>query len=140
MLICLSVVDASYENHDFHIEVTNKVLEEIGAGDKEKIIAFNKIDLLEEQSSVIPVAGAENVFISAKYDRNIDRLIELIKNKIFSDMVRVQMVIPYTRGDISSYLCERSRVLAVEYKENGTWFDAELKAADYQRFKEYEVI
>ena len=138
--LLIHVVDASYENHDFHIEVTNKVLEEIGAGDKEKIIAFNKIDLLEEQSSVIPVAGAENVFISAKYDRNIDRLIELIKNKIFSDMVRVQMVIPYTRGDISSYLCERSRVLAVEYKENGTWFDAELKAADYQRFKEYEVI
>ena len=138
--LLIHVVDASYENHDFHIEVTNKVLEEIGAGDKEKIIAFNKIDLLEEQSSVIPVAGAENVFISAKYDRNIDRLIELIKNKIFSDMVRVQMVIPYTRGDISSYLCERSRVLAVEYKENGTWFDAELKAADYQRFKEYEVM
>lgn len=138
--LLIHVVDASYENHDFHIEVTNKVLEEIGAGDKEKIIAFNKIDLLEEQSSVIPVAGAENVFISAKYDRNIDRLIELIKNKIFSDMVRVQMVIPYTRGDISSYLCERARVLAVEYKENGTWFDAELKAADYQRLKEYEVI
>lgn len=138
--LLIHVVDASYENHDFHIEVTNKVLEEIGAGDKEKIIAFNKIDLLEEQSSVIPVAGAENVFISAKYDRNIDRLIEIIKNKIFSDMVRVQMVIPYTRGDISSYLCERARVLAVEYKENGTWFDAELKAADYQRFKEYEVI
>ena len=138
--LLIHVVDASYENHDFHIEVTNKVLEEIGAGDKEKIIAFNKIDLLEEQSSVIPVAGAENVFISAKYDRNIDRLIEIIKNKIFSDMVRVQMVIPYTRGDISSYLCERARVLAVEYKENGTWFDAELKAADYQRLKEYEVI
>lgn len=138
--LLIHVVDASYENHDFHIEVTNKVLEEIGAGDKEKIIAFNKIDLLEEQSSVIPVAGAENVFISAKYDRNIDRLIDLIKNKIFSDMVRVQMVIPYTRGDISSYLCERARVLAVEYKENGTWFDAELKAADYQRLKEYEVI
>ena len=138
--LLIHVVDASYENHDFHIEVTNKVLEEIGAGDKEKIIAFNKIDLLEEQSSVIPVAGAENVFISAKYDWNIDRLIELIKNKIFSDMVRVQMVIPYTRGDISSYLCERARVLAVEYKENGTWFDAELKAADYQRLKEYEVI
>ncbi|MGN1333563.1 MAG: GTPase HflX [Anaerovoracaceae bacterium] len=138
--LLIHVVDASYENHDFHIEVTNKVLEEIGAGDKEKIIAFNKIDLLEDQSSIIPVAGAENVFISAKYDRNIDRLIELIKSKIFSDMVRVQMVIPYTRGDISSYLCERARVLAVEYKENGTWFDAELKAADYQRLKEYEVI
>ena len=47
---------------------------------------------------------------------------------------------PYTRGDISSYLCEKARVLEMEYKENGTWFEAELKAADYQRLKEYEII
>lgn len=138
--LLVHVVDASYENHDFHIEVTNKVLEEIGAGGKEKIMAFNKIDLVEDPSSVIPVPGADNICISAKYDRNIDELIELIKNKIFKDMVRVQLLVPYTRGDISSYLCEKARVFGMEYKDNGTWFDAELKAADYQRLKEYEII
>ena len=99
--LLIHVVDASYENHDFHIEVTNKVLEEIGAGGKEKIIAFNKIDLLEDASSVIPVAGADNICISAKYDRNIDKLIELVKTKIFKDMVRTQLMVPYTRGDVS---------------------------------------
>ncbi|MGN0721894.1 MAG: GTPase HflX [Anaerovoracaceae bacterium] len=138
--LLVHVVDASYENHDFHIEVTNKVLEEIGAGGKEKIMAFNKIDLVEEPSSVIPVPGTDNICISAKYDRNIDELIELIKSKIFKDMVRVQLLVPYTRGDISSYLCEKARVFGMEYKDNGTWFDAELKAADYQRLKEYEII
>ena len=138
--LLVHVVDASYENHDFHIEVTNKVLEEIGAGGKEKIMAFNKIDLVEGPSSVIPVAGVDNICISAKYDRNIDELIELIKSKIFKDMVKVQLLVPYTRGDISSYLCEKARVLEMEYKENGTWFEAELKASDYQRLKEYEII
>lgn len=138
--LLVHVVDASYENHDFHIEVTNKVLEEIGAGGKEKIMAFNKIDLVEEPSSVIPVPGTDNICISAKYDRNIDELIELIKSKIFKDMVRVQLLVPYTRGDISSYLCEKARVFGMEYKDNGTWFDAELKASDYQRLKEYEII
>ena len=138
--LLVHVVDASYENHDFHIEVTNKVLEEIGAGGKEKIMAFNKIDLVEDPSSVIPVAGVDNICISAKFDRNIDELIELIKRKIFKDMVKVQLLVPYTRGDISSYLCENARVLGMEYKESGTWFEAELKAADYQRLKEYEII
>lgn len=138
--LLVHVVDASYENHDFHIEVTNKVLEEIGAGGKEKIMAFNKIDLVEDPSSVIPVAGADNICISAKFNRNIEELVELIKNKIFKDMVRTQLLVPYTRGDISSYLCEKARVLDMEYKENGTWFEAELKAADYQRLKEYEII
>lgn len=138
--LLVHVVDASYENHDFHIEVTNKVLEEIGAGGKGKIMAFNKIDLVEDPSSVIPVAGVDNICISAKFDRNIDELIELIKRKIFKDMVKVQLLVPYTRGDISSYLCENARVLGMEYKESGTWFEAELKAADYQRLKEYEII
>ena len=138
--LLVHVVDASYENHDFHIEVTNKVLDEIGAGGKEKIMTFNKIDLVEDPSSVIPVAGAENICISAKYDRNIDELIELIKSRIFKDMVRAQLLVPYTRGDISSYLCEKARVFDMEYKDSGTWFDAELKTADYQRLKEYEII
>ena len=138
--LLIHVVDASYENHDFHIDVTNKVLEEIGAGDKEKIMAFNKIDLVEDPSAVIPVPGVDNICISAKFDRNIDELIGLIKSKIFRDMVRVRLLVPYTRGDISSYLCEKARVFSMEYKDSGTWFDAELKASDYQRLKEYEII
>ena len=27
----------------------------------------------------------------------------------------------------------------MDYREDGTWFDVELKEADYQRLKEYEV-
>lgn len=138
--LLLHVVDSSYENHDFHIEVTNKVLEEIGAGDKEKIMVFNKIDLAADSSSVLPVAGEDNIYISAKYGRNIEELIDLIKSKIFRDMIRAKLLVPYTRGDISSYLCENATVFEMEYTDSGTWFDAELKSADYQRLKEYEVI
>ena len=138
--LLLHVVDSSYENHDFHIEVTNKVLEEIGAGDKEKIMVFNKIDLVEDPSSVLPVAGEDNIYISAKYGRNIDELVDLIKSKIFKDLVRAKLLVPYSRGDISSYICEKAGVFEMEYKDSGTWFDVELKSADYQRLKEYEVI
>ena len=138
--LLLHVVDSSYENHDFHIEVTNKVLEEIGAGDKEKIMVFNKIDLVEDPSSVLPVAGEDNIYISAKYGRNIDGLVDLIKSKIFKDLVRAKLLVPYSRGDISSYICEKAEVFEMEYKDSGTCFDVELKSADYQRLKEYEII
>ena len=138
--LLLHVVDSSYENHDFHIEVTDKVLEEIGAGDKDKIVVFNKIDLVEDPSSVLPVAGEDNIYISAKYGRNIDGLVDLIKSKIFKDLVRAKLLVPYSRGDISSYICEKAGVFEMEYKDSGTWFDVELKSADYQRLKEYEII
>jgi len=138
--LLVHVVDSAYENHEFHINVTNKVLKEIGAGDKEKIMAFNKIDLIEDPGMIVPVQGADNICISAKQDINIDQLIELIKSKIFRDQVRAQLLVPYTRGDISSYLCEKAKVNVMDYRENGTYFDVELKTADYQRYKEYEII
>lgn len=136
--LLIHVVDSSYENHDFHIDVTDQVLSEIGAGNKEKILAFNKIDLVDS-AVVVPRPGTENIFISAREDINIDRLLDMIRSKIFSDEVSACLLIPYSRGDLSSYLCEKAGVTVMDYRENGTYFEVRLKEADYQRLKEYKV-
>src|SRR5665648_948386 len=136
--LLLQVVDASYEAHDFHIEVTNRVLEEIGAADKEKILIYNKIDLLEEE--FMPTYTGEAVNVSVKEEKNIDELIELIKKKIFSNRVTAKLLIPYERGDISSYLCEKGRVIEMEYLESGTLFHVELERSDYNRLKDYDTV
>ena len=136
--LLIHVVDSSYENHDFHIDVTDQVLSEIGAGNKEKILAFNKIDLVDS-AVVVPRPGTENIFISAREDINIDRLLDMIRSKIFSDEVSACLLIPYSRGDLSSYLCEKAEVTVMDYRENGTYFEVRLKEADYQRLKEYKV-
>ena len=136
--LLLHVVDASYEENDFHIAVTNKVLGEIGADVKEKVMVFNKIDLVPDFQA--PVTNLENLFVSAKENINIDQLIDKIKEKIFADKVCAKLMIPYTRGDLSSYLCEKALVKSMEYLEEGTFFDVELNQEDYQRLKEYDTI
>ncbi len=136
--LLVHVVDSSYENHDFHINVTDKVLAEIGAGGKERILAFNKIDLVDSET-VIPRPGTENIFISAKHDIHVDELLDLVRSKIFSDEVTCCLLIPYTRGDITSYLCDKAEVSVMEYLAEGTYFKLTLKNADYQRYKEYET-
>ncbi len=136
--LLVHVVDSTFDNYQFHIDVTNKVLGEIGAGQKDRLIAFNKIDLMEEEP--FPIPGEECIYISAKYNQNIDQLLDKISEKIFSDQVEATLLVPYTRGDISSYLCEKTLVKAMDYKEDGTLFVTVLKNADYQRLKEYEVI
>ena len=138
--LLIHVVDSSYDNHDFQIEVTEKVLSEIGADGKEKIICFNKIDLLENIDNIVPVKDAENMYISAKYDKNVDELIELIKKHIFNDRIEAKLIIPYTRGDLSSFICDNGDVHVMDYRENGTYFEVELKIKDYGKLKEYEVI
>ncbi len=136
--LLLHVVDSSYENHDFHIGVTNKVMKEIGAGDKERIMVFNKIDLPHEE--ILPEPGCDNVEISAKENINIDKLIAKIEEKIFGDYINASFLIPYDRGDISSYLCSEATVKVMDYKENGTYFEVLIKNSDYQRFRKYEIV
>ncbi len=135
--LLLHVVDSSYEENRFHIDVTNKVLGEIGAAAKEKVMVFNKIDLAP--SFEAPVTNLDNLFVSAKTGENLDLLIEKIKEIIFTD-ISARLLIPYARGDLSSYLCEKAEVKSMEYVEEGTLFDVELRQEDYQRLKKYEVI
>lgn len=136
--LLLHVVDASYEENRFHIAVTDKVLSEIGAAGKEKIMVFNKMDLAPDFQA--PATGLANLFVSAKENQGIDDLIEAISASIFSDKMQVRLLIPYTRGDISSYLCEKALVTAMDYQEEGTLFSVEISQADYQRLKTYEVV
>lgn len=138
--LLIHVIDASYENSDFQASVTEKVLKEIGAGSKEKIKAFNKVDLIDDRETlVIKGTGKESFFISAKYGIGLDALMEEVNNRIFGDMVRTKLLIPYSRGDVSSFIQDKATVFSIEYKENGTLIDCELKSQDQGRFTEFEV-
>ena len=78
--LLIHVVDSSYENRDFYMEVTNKVIEQIGAGDKDQIVAYNKMDIAK--SVPLDVSGHEAVYLSAKTGENINVLVEKIREKI----------------------------------------------------------
>ncbi|MCR5481480.1 MAG: GTPase HflX [Clostridia bacterium] len=136
--LLLHVVDASYENYGFHIDVTEKVLAEMKAADKERLMVYNKTDLIAEMPPEALCSDA--VCISAKYGTNMDALLEKIRSVIFSDVVTAQLLIPYTRGDIISYLCEKANVLEKEYREDGTLLSVKLSCADYGRLKDYDIV
>lgn len=135
--LLLHVVDVSYPDHDFHIGVTNSVLKEIGAGEKAKLMIYNKIDVAEEMS--LPHNGEEILYISATRGDNIDILVQKIKEKLFADRIIVSMLVPYDRGDVSSYLCDKCRVIRMDYKENGTEFEVEISKEDYGRLEQFII-
>ena len=135
--LLIHVVDSSLEEADFQIDVTDKVLKEIGAGDKEIIMAYNKCDI---GGSDIKPCNIPQISISAKENINIDNLLELIKNSIFKDDISVTMLIPFTRGDILSYLMNNANVLSTEYLGNGTKIEVVMSNKEYMKYKEYEVI
>jgi len=136
--LLLHVVDASYQDNGFHIDVAEEVLREIGIEHKERIMVFNKSDLLsrEERSKY---EGQDSICLSARQGENIDSLIDMIKVRLFGDRILTALHIPYLKGNMLSYLCDTYNVSGLQYKESGIFLKAELTFEDYNRFRDYKI-
>ena len=136
--LLVHVVDSAYEERDFQIDVTNNVIEQIGAGGKEKIMAYNKMDVAEERP--LDVSGCDAVYISALTGDNMDVLIDTIKAKIFGNRVHARLLIPYDKGSITSYLLENAEITYTEYTADGTLIEGYFSAEDYGRYEKYGIV
>ena len=107
--ILVHVVDVAHPFHNNHIEVVNKTLAEIGAGNIPTILVLNKIDLLEKQEETInleELKGYYNqigfqtvVFISAAQKENIQEL----KHLLFEEVKKKHLMIYPNYISSSSY-------------------------------------
>lgn len=102
--LLLHVVDISHPSFEHHIESVNKVLNEIGSGDKPTIMVFNKIDaydpekiekddLMTEKTTAhytleewkqtwMAKAQGDAIFISALTKQNFEEFREIVYNKV----------------------------------------------------------
>ncbi len=136
--LILHVVDGSYKDYFFNMSVADKVLNDIGAGDIKKLYVFNKIDAVDDYKDTLP-GGPDCIYISAKTGLNVDRLMDRINEELFSDRIIAELLIPYDKGNISSYLCEKCKVLKMDYRNDGTYFEVELSSEDYGRYRDYLI-
>jgi len=133
--LIIHVVDASTEHYKLQISVTNKVLAELGAGDKSEVIVYNKIDLVEDRSAIPKL---EDVLqISAITGEGINDLITRVNSHVFNDIFTVDMLIPFSDGAAYSQICEVGNVLNTDYVETGTLIKVELKQKDLNKYQKY---
>lgn len=136
--LLVHVIDYSNPNYEEQIQITNAVLKEIEAENIPVIYAYNKSDLAGYNDDNTQENNV--VYISAKEKTGIDKLMNLIVNKIFNNYVKCQMLIPYDKGSIISYLSENANIINTSYEKNGTKLELECKTADFQRFKNYSIV
>jgi GTP-binding protein HflX len=111
--LLLHVVDASSELAAEHMEIVDRVLEEIGAGATRRIIVMNKIDLVEH-SPRIP-ANAEA--ISALRSLGLERLLERIGRELGITRQEVAVTIAANRGDLIAMARREGEVISEEYRD-----------------------
>jgi GTP-binding protein HflX len=97
--LLLEVVDASDSNFLGQQAAVQSVLDELGAGDKPRITVFNKIDLLPGDAGA-PPDSMSTAFVSALSGEGIDLLRERIGDALRAQMVAVDAIVPYERGEL----------------------------------------
>ncbi|MGL4848109.1 MAG: GTPase HflX [Clostridium sp.] len=138
-LLC-HVVDASSIDADGQIEAVEEVLRELNALDKETILVLNKIDKAEAshiEELKEKFANYDILEISAKEEINLETLLDKIEEKLPYSLKKIEVIIPYDRGDMVSLLHRNARILEEEYVENGTRLQVEVDEEIYNRSKEY---
>jgi GTP-binding protein HflX len=117
--VLIEVVDASDGHYEEHRATVQTVLDELGAGDKPRLVAFNKADLVDrtalDGSAVAPtVAGS--VFVSGLTGYGIDTLRVEIAALLASLWVDVDVALPYAAGELLARVRERGTV-ELEYRD-----------------------
>jgi GTP-binding protein HflX len=128
--VLIHVVDASHPNHEGHIAAVDEVLEELGAGSKPQLIAFNKIDRIAGNNADNAEARAElktlmeeypyAVAISAVSGQNLDELLATLDRLLRERMVPMDLLIPYSHGELVNLAHTHGFIEEVEHLEAGT--------------------
>lgn len=137
--LLIQVVDASDENHERHIAVTKKTLEELSAGNIPMITVMNKADR-GPHPELVPLVTGERIWMSAKSGEGIRELTDMILEKLFGDLISCDFLIPYQEGAAEHFLRERAQILRSEYREDGTFLSCRLDRRLLARVKQFALL
>lgn len=115
--VLLVVLDAAHPRAMQQYETVTQVLEEIGAGQKQKIIALNKIDMLEHNADLLAFQKAlpDAIAISARRGLGLERLVERVREAGRGELRQLELELGMTDGKALHYLETRTQVLDRQY-------------------------
>ncbi|MBU6144729.1 MAG: GTPase HflX [Acidobacteria bacterium] len=138
--LVLHVVDASHPDPGSQIETVRKVMSEVGATNLPELIVFNKVDLVD-QATLVALRGLQPsaVFVSSRTGEGLDQLNQAIADKLPRPNVFVRVLIPYNRGELVSRMHLNSEIQKLEYREDGTYLEAQVREDLAAELKPYLV-
>ena len=128
--LLLHVVDAAHPDPESQIAAVREVLADIDLGSVPQVLVLNKADLASPEALARLSGVAEHtVAVSAFTGEGVEELRELIAELLPRPAVELDVVVPYTRGDLVSQAHATGEVLAVDHLEHGTRLRARVDAA-----------
>lgn len=138
--LLIHLVDASDSDPDLQLSTVRTVLGEIGATDIEEVVAFNKIDAIDETMlSRLKALHPDACFISASTSDGIDELLETIVTGLRALTVELELSVPYSRGDVLAEAHAIGDVLKLDHTDDGTNVTVRVPNEEASRFRAFVV-
>ena len=135
--VILNVCDASDEHSAEHLEVTRKLLNELGCEDKPIISVMNKCDLVGDIYSM-PTFG-KTVMISAKEQKGFDELLEAVLRELPPTRRKAELLIPFAAGAVAARIRNEGVVEEEEYRPEGLYMRAIVEMSLLDTIKDYII-
>jgi GTP-binding protein HflX len=128
--LIVHVVDGSDDAPEEQISAVREVLNEIDAGNVRELIVINKADIADPHTvAALLLREPEAVVVSARTGHGFDELLDAIEHALPNLLEDVDVVVPYSRGDLVSRAHRQGEVGSVEHDENGTRLRARVPEA-----------
>ena len=138
--LILRVLDASSPDLDNQYKVTIDILKELEIENKKTITVFNKMDKLDGDDIYInPNFGENRIFMSARKDQDMDKLLYAIQDALSENFVEAELLIGYDKIDILSGILDKHEYKELEYCEDGVRLKVVLNNAEYGKYKDYVI-
>lgn len=123
------------------MRAVDAVLEEIGAGDKPRLLVLNKADLLdEEEREEALTRHPDAVLVSALSGEGLEALGTRIEAAFEDTLAEVELLVPYSEGARLSELHEVAGDLERTEREDGVLIKGKVPTSELHRFEDLAVI
>jgi GTP-binding protein HflX len=119
--LILHVVDCADDDRREKMFAVNQVLEEINANETPQLVIYNKIDLPDFQPRIdVDEEGCQwRVWLSAQKNQGIDGLLNVLKERFFSETTNYELSLAANEGKIRAILYEQGAIEEEVYEDNG---------------------
>ena len=142
--LILHVVDITHSNVEQQAATVLQVLAELNATEQPIITALNKIDALPEHSPGGVDDGEgypdNTVAISALTGEGLPELLACIEKTLDEELVSVDLLLPYQRGDLLGLIHQRGVILREAHDPAGTRLSARVPPALMPRLEPYQTL
>jgi GTP-binding protein HflX len=139
--LIVHVVDASAPEGDMHqmMAAVDDVLDEIGAGDRPRLLALNKVDLLDdERRRELSFRLPDAVQVSGATGEGLDELRDAVEARFLATLRPMELLVPYEEGGSLSELHDLAGELEREDTPEGVRISARVPVVAAQRFERFE--